>query len=280
MSTTDQYYIEKNVKKSGTSFFWGMKRLPKEQKRAMFALYAFCREIDDIADEKDLEKKVKLKQISIWEKKINLIFKEKQLNDSLSKELFEAVRKFGLKKSNFISIIQGMKMDIIEDIKFPSKKKFDLYCDRVAVAVGYISINIFGINSSEGRNYALNLGRAFQITNIVRDFKEDANRSRCYVPINYLKKYKIKKNLKDLCNSSELNLILQELLEEANSYFSKSNKISLKLDSKKIIASETMKFFYETIHQKMYKKKIDLDKKIKLNFFEKLRIFIKIILRG
>ena len=280
MSTTDQYYIEKNVKKSGTSFFWGMKRLPKEQKRAMFALYAFCREIDDIADEKDLEKKVKLKQISIWEKKINLIFKEKQLNDSLSKELFEAVRKFGLKKSNFISIIQGMKMDIIEDIKFPSKKKFDLYCDRVAVAVGYISINIFGINSSEGRNYALNLGRAFQITNIVRDFKEDATRSRCYVPVNYLKKYKIKKNLKDLCNSSELNLILQELLEEANSYFSKSNKISLKLDSKKIIASETMKFFYETIHQKMYKKKIDLDKKIKLNFFEKLRIFIKIILRG
>ena len=280
MSTTDQYYIEKNVKKSGTSFFWGMKRLPKEQKRAMFALYAFCREIDDIADEKNLEKKVKLKQISIWEKKINLIFKEKQLNDSLSKELFEAVRKFGLKKSNFISIIQGMKMDIIEDIKFPSKKKFDLYCDRVAVAVGYISINIFGINSSEGRNYALNLGRAFQITNIVRDFKEDANRSRCYVPINYLKKYKIKKNLKDLCNSSELNLILQELLEEANSYFSKSNKISLKLDSKKIIASETMKFFYETIHQKMYKKKIDLDKKIKLNFFEKLKIFIKIIIRG
>jgi len=280
MSTTDQYYIEKNVKKSGTSFFWGMKRLPKEQKRAMFALYAFCREIDDIADEKDLEKKVKLKQISIWEKKINLIFKEKQLNDSLSKELFEAVSKFGLKKSNFISIIQGMKMDIIEDIKFPSKKKFELYCDRVAVAVGYISINIFGIRSSEGKNYAFNLGRAFQITNIVRDFKEDANRSRCYVPINYLKKYKLKKNLKDVCESSKLNLILQDLLEEANSYFSKSNKISLKLDSKKIIASETMKFFYETIHQKMYKKKIDLDKKIKLNFFEKLRIFIKIILRG
>ena len=280
MSTTDQYYIEKNVKKSGTSFFWGMKRLPKEQKRAMFALYAFCREIDDIADEKDLEKKVKLKQISIWEKKINLIFKEKQLNDSLSKELFEAVRKFGLKKSNFISIIQGMKMDIIEDIKFPSKKKFDLYCDRVAVAVGYISINIFGINSSEGRNYALNLGRAFQITNIVRDFKEDANRSRCYVPINYLKKYKLKKNLKDVCESSKLNLILQDLLEEANSYFSKSNKISLKLDSNKIKASETMKLFYETIHQKMYKKKINLDKKIKLNFFEKLKIFIKIILRG
>ena len=83
-----------------------------------------------------------------------------------------------------------------------------------------------------------------------------------------------------MCNSSELNLILQDLLEEANFYFLKSNKISLKLDSKKIIASETMKLFYETIHQKMYKKKIDLDKRIKLNFFEKLKIFIKIILRG
>ena len=83
-----------------------------------------------------------------------------------------------------------------------------------------------------------------------------------------------------MCNSSELNLILQDLLEEANLYFLKSNKISLKLDSKKIIASETMKLFYETIHQKMYKKKIDLDKRVKLNFYEKLKIFIKIILRG
>ena len=280
MSSADQYFIEENVRKSGTSFFWGMKRLPKEQKRAMFALYAFCREVDDIADEKNLKKKNKLNQISVWEKKINSIFKERKFKDSLSKELLEAVKKFDLNKSDFISIIKGMKMDINEDIKFPSKKKFELYCDRVAVAVGYISINIFGIKSSEGRNYALNLGRAFQITNIVRDFKEDANRSRCYIPINYLEKYKIKKNLKDLCNSSELNLILQDLLEEANFYFLKSNKISLKLDSKKIIASETMKLFYETIHQKMYKKKIDLDKRIKLNFFEKLKIFIKIILRG
>tara|TARA_Y100001954_G_scaffold111040_1_gene120366 strand:+ start:32 stop:874 length:843 start_codon:yes stop_codon:yes gene_type:complete len=280
MSSTDQYYIEKNVRKSGTSFFWGMKRLPKEQKRAMFALYAFCREVDDIADEKNLKKINKLNQISEWEKKINSIFKERKFKDSLSKELSEAVKRFDLSKSDFISIIKGMKMDINEDIKFPSKKKFELYCDRVAVAVGYISINIFGIRSSEGKNYAFNLGRAFQITNIVRDFKEDANRSRCYVPINYLKKYKLKKNLKDVCESSKLNLILQDLLEEANSYFSKSNKISLKLDSNKIKASETMKLFYETIHQKMYKKKINLDKKIKLNFFEKLKIFIKIILRG
>ena len=280
MSSADQYFIEENVRKSGTSFFWGMKRLPKEQKRAMFALYAFCREVDDIADEKNLKKKNKLNQISVWEKKINSIFKERKFKDSLSKELLEAIKKFDLNKSDFISIIKGMKMDINEDIKFPSKKKFELYCDRVAVAVGYISINIFGIKSSEGRNYALNLGRAFQITNIVRDFKEDANRSRCYIPINYLEKYKIKKNLKDLCNSSELNLILQDLLEEANFYFIKSNKISLKLDSKKIIASETMKLFYETIHQKMYKKKIDLDKRVKLNFYEKLKIFIKIILRG
>ena len=280
MSSADQYFIEENVRKSGTSFFWGMKRLPKEQKRAMFALYAFCREVDDIADEKNLKKKNKLNQILVWEKKINSIFKERKFKDSLSKELLEAIKKFDLNKSDFISIIKGMKMDINEDIKFPSKKKFELYCDRVAVAVGYISINIFGIKSSEGRNYALNLGRAFQITNIVRDFKEDANRSRCYIPINYLEKYKIKKNLKDLCNSSELNLILQDLLEEANFYFLKSNKISLKLDSKKIIASETMKLFYETIHQKMYKKKIDLDKRVKLNFYEKLKIFIKIILRG
>ena len=85
MSSADQYFIEENVRKSGTSFFWGMKRLPKEQQRAMFALYAFCREVDDIADEKNLKKKNKLNQISVWEKKINSIFKERKFKDSLSK---------------------------------------------------------------------------------------------------------------------------------------------------------------------------------------------------
>ena len=108
MSSADQYFIEENVRKSGTSFFWGMKRLPKEQKRAMFALYAFCREVDDIADEKNLKKKNKLNQISVWEKKINSIFKERKFKDSLSKELLEAVKKFDLNKSDFISIIKGM----------------------------------------------------------------------------------------------------------------------------------------------------------------------------
>ena len=97
MSSADQYFIEENVRKSGTSFFWGMKRLPKEQKRAMFALYAFCREVDDIADEKNLKKKNKLNQILVWEKKINSIFKERKFKDSLSKELLEAIKKFDFK---------------------------------------------------------------------------------------------------------------------------------------------------------------------------------------
>ena len=277
MLHTDQSVIRRIVLNSGTSFFWGMKRLSSEQKRAMFALYAFCRKIDDVADDQKTSKDTKLEQISVWEKKINCIFSNKKISDPISREILLAAKKFNLKKKDLKSLIEGMKMDIKNNIQFPSRKQFELYCDRVAVAVGNLSISIFGVNSDIGKKYAHCLGRAFQFTNIARDFAEDLRILRCYIPKDILRRNRVPEKMKTLLNSPELHQVLQDLLEEAEQYFLEAEKVSYKLDKEKIKASETMKLFYKTIHNKMYKKKFNYRKKIKLNIFEKIIIFFKIL---
>ena len=112
-------------------------------------------------------------------------------------------------------------MDANKDIKFPSKKELNLYCDRVAVAVGYLSIKIFGLSKKE-KKYAFYLGRAFQLTNIVRDFSEDLNRGRCYISSNYLLKYGINKNIMTISSEPKLQNIFQDILNDAQIYYNKS----------------------------------------------------------
>ena len=277
MKVDDQIEVEKIVKKSGSSFFWGMNVLDSERKRAMFSIYAFCRIVDDIADEIK-NKRLKIEKLKSWKKKINNIFESKKLKSSIEKELKIAVEKFQLERLDFYAIIDGMMMDAKSDIKFPKKKNLELYCDRVAVAVGYLSIRIFGLSEKE-KKYAFYLGRAFQLTNIVRDFYEDLKRGRCYVASEYLSIYGVKKDIKTIKHDPKLQNILQDILHEANIFFEKSNIEAKKISKKQIIASEIMKTFYKAIHTKMFKKKIDIEKKIKLNYFQKIYILVLFAIR-
>ena len=277
MKVDDQIEVKKIVKKSGSSFFWGMNVLDSEKKRAMFAIYAFCRIVDDIADEIK-NKRLKIEKLKSWKKKINNIFKSKELKSSIENELKFAVEKFQLERLDFYAIIDGMMMDAKSDIRFPKKKNLELYCDRVAVAVGYLSIRIFGLSEKE-KKYAFYLGRAFQLTNIVRDFYEDLKRGRCYIASEYLSIYGVKKDIKTIKHDPKLQNILQDILHEANIFFEKSNIEAKKISKKQIIASEIMKTFYKAIHTKMFKKKIHIEKKIKLNYFQKIYILVLFAVR-
>ena len=277
MKVDDQIEVKKIVKKSGSSFFWGMNVLDSERKRAMFSIYAFCRIVDDIADEIK-NKRLKIEKLKSWKKKINNIFESKNLKSSTEKELKIAVEKFKLDRLDFFAIIDGMMMDAENDIKFPQKKNLELYCDRVAVAVGYLSIKIFGLSEKE-KKYAFFLGRAFQLTNIVRDFYEDLKRGRCYIASEYLSIYGVKKDIKTIMHDPKLQNILQDILHEANIFFEKSNIEAKKISKKQIIASEIMKTFYRAIHSKMFKKKINIEKKIKLNYFQKIYILFVFAVR-
>ena len=277
MPVDDQIAIQNIVKKSGTSFYWGMNVLNNEKKRAMFSIYAFCRVVDDIADEinNKNEKKTKLKE---WKKKIKNIYKNKQFKSSLEKELKYSVERFKLELEDFNSIIDGMLMDAEKDIQFPTKSKLDLYCDRVAVAVGNLSIKVFGLSKRE-KKYAFYLGRAFQLTNIIRDFYEDYNNGRCYISSNHLKKYGVNQNMKTIIDEPKLQDIFQDILSEAKDYYDKALIESKRICKKKIIASEIMKIFYISIHSKMFRKKVNFEKKIRLNSLEKIITLILFFIR-
>ena len=165
---------------SGSSFYAGMRVLPKAEREAMFAVYGFCRQVDDIADDLQGERAQRRAQLEAWRTDIEALYAGK--DPGRAAVVTEAVRRFGLAKTDFLAVIDGMQMDADEDIRAPPMAKLHLYCDRVASAVGRLSVRIFGMDESPGEALAFHLGRALQLTNILRDLDEDAGMGRLYLP--------------------------------------------------------------------------------------------------
>ena len=173
----------------GSSFFWAMQLLPYQRREAMYALYAFCREVDDIADG-DAPRSLKDVLLSDWRSEIALLYAGRP-HHVIARALSEAVRLYSLQCSDFLAIIDGMEMDAWVDIRAPSLEELDLYCDRAAVAVGRLSVRIFGEETEAGERVAAELGRALQLTKILRDLVEDARRDRLYLPHEILRAHGI-----------------------------------------------------------------------------------------
>lgn len=173
--------IRARVRAAGTSFYWAMRLLPEDRREAMFAIYAFCREVDDIADSDDAPA-AKLAALEAWRNEIAAIYAGTPPQRAVARVLVGTVRRFALRREDFIAVIDGMEMDARETIRAPSLAAFDLYCDRVASAVGRLSVRIFGSDRPAADRVAHALGRALQTTNILRDLAEDAARGRLYLP--------------------------------------------------------------------------------------------------
>jgi squalene synthase HpnD len=174
-------------KASGSSFYAGMRLLPKPQREAMYAIYGFCRAVDDIADAAQGARAERRAELDAWRGDIEAIYAGRP---SLGAGfLVDLVNRYGLRKEDFLAVIDGMEMDAVEDIRAPSLETLDLYCDRVASAVGRLSVRAFGLVDDGGNELptgpkllAYHLGRALQLTNILRDLDEDAARGRLYLP--------------------------------------------------------------------------------------------------
>ena len=164
---------------AGSSFYAGMRVLPKAQREAMYAIYAFCRAVDDVADEGGTRPE-RLAGLARWRDAIEAVYAGR--TTAATAGLHEPIRRFKLARVDFLAIIDGMEMDAREDIRAPSEAKLDLYCDHVASAVGRLSVKIFGIAPVDGEDLAHHLGRALQLTNILRDPDEDAAMGRLYLP--------------------------------------------------------------------------------------------------
>jgi phytoene synthase len=164
-----------------SSFYTAMRILPKRQREAMFAVYGFCRAVDDIADERGPStSSQRLKDLGRWRADIGALFSGRAPLHLAA--LDEAVRSYRLKHEDFDSVIDGMAMDAVQDIRAPDWATLELYCDRVASSVGRLSVRIFGLAPESGEALAYHLGRALQLTNILRDIDEDAAAGRLYVP--------------------------------------------------------------------------------------------------
>ena len=173
-------HIESVVKRSGTSFYWAMRWLPEKKRQAIYGIYAFCREVDDIADgdSPPLEKKNRL---GVWRGEIERLYGDHPRNP-VTRALQGPIGDFGLKKEDFRAVIDGMEMDADDKIRITDMDELNLYCDRVACAVGRLCVRVFGIGDGEGQELAFALGQALQLTNILRDIPEDAERDRLYIP--------------------------------------------------------------------------------------------------
>jgi phytoene synthase len=164
---------------SGSSFYTAMRIMPRAQREAMYEIYSFCRAVDDIADEAG-DPGERLAQLGRWRADIDALYAgtaPSQLHN-----LAQAARTFGLRREDFHAVIDGMEMDVKSAIRAPDFATLDLYCDRVVSAVGRLSVRVFGMGENDGLALAHHLGRALQLTNILRDLDEDAAIGRLYLP--------------------------------------------------------------------------------------------------
>jgi phytoene synthase len=186
MSSTLEAPQAKAVKKkaSGSSFYLAMRLMPEAERDAMFAIYAFCRKVDDIADDGVGTRDERRRKLDAWRDDIAALYRGEPAGQA--QFLSPVIAKYGLRQEDFLAILDGMAMDVAEDIVAPDLAALDLYCDRVASAVGRLSIKVFGMEEGPGFELAHHLGRALQLTNILRDIDEDAAIGRLYLPREYL----------------------------------------------------------------------------------------------
>ena len=209
--------IAERVQKAGTSFFWAMRLLPPERRAGMFAVYAFCREVDDIADGHE-PASAKLAQLEEWRRELDRLYRGEPVRE-VAVALLGPVRRFGLDRADLEAVIDGMEMDAKEDICAPPLATLDLYCARVASAVGKLSVRVFGDGSPSAIEVAEALGRALQLTNILRDLAEDAELGRLYLPRELLVRFDVPLAPMAAIGHANLPLVCREVARIARRHF-------------------------------------------------------------
>ncbi len=173
-------FARDKVRRSGTSFYWAMRILPRVKREAMFAIYAFCREVDDIADERG-DAEAKQTALAAWRDQIAALY-DGRPGRTITRALAAPVAEFRLRREDFEEILRGVEMDARGEMRAPSLERLELYCSRVAGAVGLLSVRVFGCADPRADSVALSVGHALQLTNILRDVAEDAALGRLYLP--------------------------------------------------------------------------------------------------
>lgn len=230
---------------SGSSFYAAMRILPRAQREAMFQVYSFCRDVDDIADS-DRPRDERLAELQQWRDDIDALYRGNpppRLADYTA-----SIKKFGLRREDFLAVIDGMEMDVPEDIRAPDLATLDLYCDRVASAVGRLSVRIFGMPEEDGILLAYHLGRALQLTNILRDIDEDAGLGRLYLPREALWLAGITNDdPAKVVNDRSLPKVCNSIAARAKAHFEKADEIMKRNRRRAVRAPRIMEKYYRAV---------------------------------
>ena len=230
---------------SGSSFYNAMRILPRAQRVAMFEIYSFCRQVDDIADSRG-PRDERRRQLERWRSDIDALYAGKAVPRTHG--LLTPVRDFGLRREDFHAIIDGMEMDVIEDIRAPDEATLDLYCNRVASAVGRLSVRVFGMEEQDGIALAHHLGRALQFTNILRDLDEDAALGRLYLPAQALRAAGITTTDPAVVLASPVvGNVCASIVEGARAHFAQADKIMARNPRRCVRAPRIMSEAYRLI---------------------------------
>ena len=230
---------------SGSSFYNAMRILPRAQRLAMFEIYSFCRQVDDIADARGLRRE-RREELQRWRADIDALYAGNVV--PRTRGLLAPVRDFGLRREDFHAIIDGMEMDVIEDIRAPDEATLDLYCNRVASAVGRLSVCVFGMEEQDGIALAHHLGRALQLTNILRDLDEDAALGRLYLPAEALREAGIATTDPAAVLASPLvGTVCARVVERARGHFASADKIMARSPRRCVRAPRIMGEAYRLI---------------------------------
>jgi phytoene synthase len=234
---------------SGSSFYAAMRILPAEQRQAMFQIYSFCRKVDDIADS-DGPRDERLAALQQWRDDIDALYRGQppaRLADYVA-----SVKRFGLQRADFLAIVDGMEMDVPQDIRAPDLATLDLYCDRVASAVGRLSVRVFGLPQEDGIQLAHHLGRALQLANILRDIDEDAALGRLYLPREWLHDAGIiETDPLEVASDPRVPKVCAPLVERARMHFAKSDEIMARNPRRVVRAPRIMSKYYSSILQRL-----------------------------
>jgi phytoene synthase len=235
---------------SGSSFYTAMRLMPKAERDAMFAIYAFCRLVDDIADDGTRPRPVRARELESWRADLAALY----AGQAAGRAGFLAgpVRDFGLRHADFLAVIDGMQMDVDADLRAPGLATLDLYCDRVASAVGRLSVRVFGMEEAPGLALAHELGRALQLTNILRDLDEDAGIGRLYLPREELLRAGIASDdPAAVVADPRLDAACRPLAARALAHFAAADRILAARPRGRLLAPRLMAAVYRAILEKM-----------------------------
>ena len=266
--------VEAIVRAAGTSFYRGMAVLPADRRHAMYAIYAFCRIVDDIADEEGtLEEK--RAGLAAWRDHVAGLYRGES-EGPVTRVLVAAVAAFGLRREDFLAVIDGMQMDAETVIVAPDLATLDLYCDRVAGAVGRLSVRAFGDSSDNADRVAHALGRALQLTTILRDIKEDADRGRVYLPREYLEDAGVPPTAEGVLTSPGLPAACARLAALAHQHFRTAHAAMDLCDRKAMKPARLMGATYAAILSRLEASGWrDLGARVGLSAWQKIWILLR-----